>query len=374
MVFGERRGAGCIPPTGMWLPHPSTFRDAQSCEGLGSGLAVVEAAWCDCGIPWVTACIYTGAACPSAGEAGSTPLLLPHGDWKLVGWGMWVSANALLPQSGLSDWHRAEHGSVGCRSCGGNAGWGAGCHRAGSKDVWVFPLPPTDCTALVVPLRCRNVKHARGLSGSTEGREAVVALVGGEEGEGGGVAPAIASLAGGGCGRCVRQEGKQPGAKQAGLPPCPSPRGRWDPPPAHGGACGPLGNADGPAGPGPQQGRAAVAVAVLVVAMAAAVSVASGREVLPSMQLPLALAGPWFPAEITWLPRFHGESRGGRCQEPARTPRLLPSMGVEQRGCTEPGPLSPRASSPASPGTCECHPHLRTPRPRGGGGERGWWP
>uniref|UniRef100_A0A8C3XDJ1 RHO family interacting cell polarization regulator 1 n=2 Tax=Cyanoderma ruficeps TaxID=181631 RepID=A0A8C3XDJ1_9PASS len=69
------------------------------------------------------------------------------------------------------------------------------------------------------------------------------------------------------------------------------------------------------------------------------------------MQLPLALAGPWFPAEITWLPRFHGESRGGRCQEPARTPRLLPSMGVEQRGCTEPGPLSPRASSPASPGT-----------------------
>ncbi|XP_041883199.1 rho family-interacting cell polarization regulator 1 isoform X4 [Corvus kubaryi] len=86
-------------------------------------------------------------------------------------------------------------------------------------------------------------------------------------------------------------------------------------------------------------------------AVAAAVSVASGREVLPSMQLPLALAGPWFPAEITWLPRFHGESRGGRCQEPARTPRLLPSMGVEQRGCTEPGPLSPRASSPASPGT-----------------------
>ncbi|XP_032925490.1 rho family-interacting cell polarization regulator 1 isoform X2 [Catharus ustulatus] len=69
------------------------------------------------------------------------------------------------------------------------------------------------------------------------------------------------------------------------------------------------------------------------------------------MQLPLALAGPWFPAEITWLPRFHGESRGGRCQEPARTPRLLPSMGVEQRGCTEPGPISPRASSPASPGT-----------------------
>ncbi|XP_039414211.1 rho family-interacting cell polarization regulator 1 isoform X4 [Corvus cornix cornix] len=86
-------------------------------------------------------------------------------------------------------------------------------------------------------------------------------------------------------------------------------------------------------------------------AVAAAVSVASGREVLPSMQLPLALAGPWFPAEITWLPRFHGESRGGRCQEPARTPRLLPSMGVEQRGCTEPGPLSPRVSSPASPGT-----------------------
>uniref|UniRef100_A0A8C3GYP6 RHO family interacting cell polarization regulator 1 n=1 Tax=Corvus moneduloides TaxID=1196302 RepID=A0A8C3GYP6_CORMO len=86
-------------------------------------------------------------------------------------------------------------------------------------------------------------------------------------------------------------------------------------------------------------------------AVAAAVLVASGREVLPSMQLPLALAGPWFPAEITWLPRFHGESRGGRCQEPARTPRLLPSMGVEQRGCTEPGPLSPRASSPASPGT-----------------------
>lgn len=120
--------------------------------------------------------------------------------------------------------------------------------------------------------------------------------------------------------------------------------------------------------------RAVVAVAVLAVAMAvsAAVSVASGKEVLPSMQLPLALAGPWFPAEITWLPRFHGESRGGRCQEPARTPRLLPSMGVEQRGCTEPGPLSPRASSPASPGTCECHPHLRTPRSRGGRGERGW--
>uniref|UniRef100_A0A8C5II43 RHO family interacting cell polarization regulator 1 n=2 Tax=Junco hyemalis TaxID=40217 RepID=A0A8C5II43_JUNHY len=86
-------------------------------------------------------------------------------------------------------------------------------------------------------------------------------------------------------------------------------------------------------------------------AVSAAVSLASGREVLPSMQLPLALAGPWFPAEITWLPRFHGESRGGRCQEPARTPRLLPSMGVEQRGCTEPGPLSPRASPLASPGT-----------------------
>lgn len=116
------------------------------------------------------------------------------------------------------------------------------------------------------------------------------------------------------------------------------------------------------------------AVAAVAMAVSAAVSVASGREVLPSMQLPLALAGPWFPAEITWLPRFHGESRGGRCQEPARTPRLLPSMGVEQRGCTEPGPLSPRASSPASPGTCECQRHLRTPRSRGGRGERGWWP
>lgn len=108
--------------------------------------------------------------------------------------------------------------------------------------------------------------------------------------------------------------------------------------------------------------------AAVAMAVSAAVSVASGREVLPSMQLPLALAGPWFPAEITWLPRFHGESRGGRCQEPARTPRLLPSMGVEQRGCTEPGPISPRASSPASPGTCECHPHLRTPRSGGSGG------
>ncbi|XP_051657921.1 rho family-interacting cell polarization regulator 1 isoform X1 [Manacus candei] len=86
-----------------------------------------------------------------------------------------------------------------------------------------------------------------------------------------------------------------------------------------------------------------------MVAVVAAVS--SGREALPAMQPPMALAGPWFPAEITWLPRFHGESRGGRCQEPARTPRLLPSMGVEQRGCTEPGPLSPRASPPASPGT-----------------------
>lgn len=57
MALGERRGAGCILPTGMWVPHPSTLRDAQRCQGLGSGLAVVEAALCDCGMPRVTACI-----------------------------------------------------------------------------------------------------------------------------------------------------------------------------------------------------------------------------------------------------------------------------------------------------------------------------
>lgn len=44
MVLGEKRGAGCSPPTGLWLPHPSTLRDAQRCQGLGRGLAVVEAA------------------------------------------------------------------------------------------------------------------------------------------------------------------------------------------------------------------------------------------------------------------------------------------------------------------------------------------
>lgn len=84
----------------------------------------------------------------------------------------------------------------------------------------------SDCTALVMSLHCWNVKHARGPSESTEAREAVLALVGGHGGgEGGGIAPAIASLAWGGCGRCVRQEGQQPGAEQAGLPALPSPRG-----------------------------------------------------------------------------------------------------------------------------------------------------
>lgn len=77
MVLGERRGAGCSPPTGLWLPHPSTLRDAQRCQGLGRGLAVVEAARCDYGIPRVTACIETAAACPLAWEAGSALLLLP---------------------------------------------------------------------------------------------------------------------------------------------------------------------------------------------------------------------------------------------------------------------------------------------------------
>lgn len=109
---------------------------------------------------------------------------------------------------------------------------------------------------LAMSLHCWNVKHARGLSESTETWEAVVALLRGDGGgEGGGVALSIASLARGGCGCCVRQEGKQPGPKQAGLPPLPSPRGRWDPVPTHGGACGPQRNFDGPAGLGPPQGR-----------------------------------------------------------------------------------------------------------------------
>lgn len=57
-----------------------------------------------------------------------------------------------------------------------------------------------------------------------------------------------------------------------------------------------------------------------------------GREALLAMQPLLALAAPWFPAEITWLLRFHGESRGGRCQEPARTPRLFPVHGSGTKG------------------------------------------
>lgn len=84
--------------------------------------------------------------------------------------------------------------------------------------------------------------------------------------------------------------------------------------------------------------RSAVAAAV-----AAAAAVSSGREALPGVRPPLALAVPWFPAEITWLPRFHGERRGGRCQEPARTPRLLPVHGSGTKGMRRARPaLAPR--------------------------------
>lgn len=56
------------------------------------------------------------------------------GCWKLVGWGMWISANVLLPQSGLSDWQRSEHGSVRCKSWwGGRQGGVLGVPELGVR-------------------------------------------------------------------------------------------------------------------------------------------------------------------------------------------------------------------------------------------------
>lgn len=173
-------------------------------------------------------------------------------------------------------------------------------------------------------------------------------------GGGGWGAPAIAFLAGTGCGRsslglskpplgqvlaaCVGRAGNgrqacrcssRWGRRTPGGCRCTGGLGRWGRDPCTAAAV-----------------AAVVAVAVLVVAVAAmavAAAVSSGREALPAMQPPLALALPWFPAEITWLPRFHGESRGGRCQEPARTPRLLPVHGSGTKGMHRARPaLAPR--------------------------------
>lgn len=52
----------------------------------------MEAALCDCGIPRVTACIYTGSPFPLVWEAGSALLLLP---WDAGSW--WDGGRGSVP-------------------------------------------------------------------------------------------------------------------------------------------------------------------------------------------------------------------------------------------------------------------------------------
>lgn len=113
-----------------------------------------------------------------------------------------------------------------------------------------------------------------------------------------------------------------------------------------------------------------------VAGMAVAVAVSSGREALPGRAAAIAAGGAVVSCRNHMAPAFPWREPGWALPRACtNSPLCSPSMGVEQRGCTEPGPLSPRASSPASPGTCECHRHLRTPGdaacPRGDAGHGG---